>query len=34
MGTCYPAENEAEIMFGEGDPYGFKKIVSLYLLYL
>ena len=32
--TCYVAENEAEIMFGESDPYLFKKKVSLYLLYL
>ena len=31
---CYFAENEEEIMFGEGDPYLFKKKVSLYLLYL
>ena len=32
--TCYPSENEAEILFGQGDIYKFKKKVSLYLLYL
>ena len=31
---CYIAENEDEIMFGEEEPYKFKKKVSLYLFYL